>query len=69
MGVVVFLVYHGLYRILGLSNSLSLLIAAGIGIILYIGVCYVFGVEEIKLFIIKARDRMMNYFQGNLYKL
>ena len=62
MGVIVYVVYHGLYGFLGVSklaNLISLLSAVGTGVIVYGVLCYVFGIEEVKDLIGKAKDRVM----------
>ena len=62
MGVIVYIVYHGLYGFLGVSkmaNLLSLLSAVGIGVIVYGVLCYIFGIEEVKDLIGKVKDRVM----------
>ena len=53
MGVIVYVVYHGLYGFLGVSklaNLISLLSAVGTGVIVYGVLCYVFGIEEVMTF-------------------
>jgi putative peptidoglycan lipid II flippase len=68
MGVVVFLVYHGLYKTLGMSkfyNLVSLLVAAGTGVIIYIVLCYIFGIKEVKIIFTKVRDRIMSLSREN----
>lgn len=51
MGLVAYLIYHGLYRALGVSklyNLISLLVAVSIAAIVYVILCYVFKVEEVR---------------------
>lgn len=48
MGVVAYLIYHGLYRVLGVYNLISLLVAVGVGVVVYLVLCYVFKVQEVR---------------------
>ncbi len=51
MGVVAYVVYHGLYGILGISklyNLISLLVAVGLAVIVYGVLCYIFKIEEVR---------------------
>lgn len=60
MGVVAYLIYHGMYGVLGVSklyNLLSLLMAVGVGVVVYVALCYVFGVEEVRDVIGKVKGR------------
>lgn len=60
MGVVAYLIYHRLYGMLGVSklyNLVSLLVAVGIGVIVYGVLCYVFKVEEARDIVGKVRQR------------
>lgn len=62
MGVVAFRLYHGLYKILGVSklyNLVALLVAVGTGAIVYGALCYVFGIEEVRGIAGKVKDRIM----------
>lgn len=62
MGVVVYLAYHGLYKTLGVSklyNLVSLLVATGTGVIIYGVLCYIFGIEEVRVIVGKIKDRTM----------
>jgi putative peptidoglycan lipid II flippase len=61
MGVIVYVVYHSLFSLLGVSklaNLLSLLSAVGIGVLVYGVLCYVFGIEEVKELIGKGKERI-----------
>lgn len=61
MGAVVFSVYYGLDKTLGLSklyDLVSLLAAVGTGVIVYIVLCYVFDIREVKLIVRKVGDRI-----------
>lgn len=61
MGVVAYLVYHGLYEVLGASklyNFISLVAATGVGIVLYGLLCYMFNLEEVRDVINKVRARL-----------
>lgn len=61
MGVVSYFIYHGLYAILGISklyNLVSLLVAAGVGVLVYGVLCYVFKVEEVRDLVGKIRTRL-----------
>lgn len=60
MGLVAYLIYNGLYRALGVSklyNLVSLLVAVGAGIVVYLVLCYVFKVEEVRDVVEKIRER------------
>jgi len=60
MGLIVFIMYNGMHRLLGavkLSNLISLLSSVGIGVIVYGILCYTFGVEEIRVIVAEAKDR------------
>lgn len=51
MGLFVYIIYNGLYGILGMSklyNLISLLVAVGIGVVIYGVLCYVFRVKEVR---------------------
>lgn len=61
MGVIVYVVYHGLFGLLGVSkmaNLLSLLSAVGIGILVYGVLCYIFGIKEVKDLIKRSKNRV-----------
>ena len=61
MGVFAYLIYQGLHRALGASslfNMISLLVAVGVGVILYLVVSYLLGVEEIKNIAAKVTGRL-----------
>lgn len=63
MGVVVYLIYYGMYGVLGVSklyNLISLLVAVGVGVIVYLVLCYVFGVEEVRNVAGKVKGRLKN---------
>lgn len=60
MGVVAYLIYHGMYGILGVSkiyNLVSLLVAVGVGVVVYLVLCYLFKVEEVRDVVGKVRER------------
>lgn len=62
MGVVAYLIYHGLYGVLGVSklyNLISLLVAVGIGVVVYVVLCYVFKVDEVRDVIHKIKVRLI----------
>ncbi len=61
MGVVAYTVYHGLYNVLGLSklyNLISLLVAVGLAIIVYVVLCYLFKIEEVRDMVNKIINRL-----------
>ena len=61
MGVVAYVVYHGLYGILGASklyNLISLLVAVGLAVIVYGVLCYLFGIEEVRDIVDKVMSRI-----------
>ena len=69
MGGVTYLIYHGTYGLLGVSklyNLISLLVAVGVGVIVYLVLCYVFGVEEVMDVVGKVRERLGRNL-GNRY--
>src|SRR5699024_5392461 len=62
MGVVAYVVYHGLYGLLGVSklyNLISLLVAVGLAVIVYIVLCYILGIEEVKDAVDKVKIRLL----------
>lgn len=62
MGVVAYFIYHGLYGALGVSklyNFISLFVAVGIGVVVYIILCYIFKVEEVRDVFGKVKDRFI----------
>ncbi len=61
MGVVAYVVYHGLYGILGASklyNLISLLVAVGLAVIVYGVLCYLFGIEEVRDIVDKVINKL-----------
>ena len=61
MGVVAYLIYHGMYGVLGVSklyNLVSLLVAVGVGVVVYLVLCYIFRVEEVRDVVGKVRERL-----------
>ncbi len=61
MGVVAYVVYHGLYGILGISklyNLISLLVAVGLAVIVYGVLCYIFKIEEVRDVVDKVIKRL-----------
>lgn len=63
MGVVSYMSYHGLYRLLGVSklyNLISLLVAVTIGATVYGVLCYVLGIEEIRDMVDKVKIKLSN---------
>jgi putative peptidoglycan lipid II flippase len=62
MGVATYLTYHVTYGAIGLwklGNLLSLLVAVGIGAALYLVLCYLFGVKEVRMVFGKVRGRLV----------
>lgn len=62
MGAVAFRLYHGLYMMLGMArlyNLLSLLAAAGMGVIVYGILCYALGIEEVRVIVGQFKDRII----------
>lgn len=62
MGLVAYLIYHGLYGVLGVSklyNLISLLVAVSIAAIMYVVLCYVFKIEEVRDVIDKIKIRLV----------
>lgn len=60
MGLVAYVIYHGMYGILGVSklyNLVSLLVTVGVGVIVYLALCYILKVEEVRDAIGKIRER------------
>lgn len=61
MGLVAYLTYRGLYRALGVSklyNLISLLVSVGGGVVVYLVLCYVFKVKEVKDMVGKIKDKL-----------
>lgn len=61
MGIVAYIVYHGLYGILGVSklyNLISLLVAVVLAAIVYGVLCYLFGIEEVRDIVDKVIKRL-----------
>lgn len=61
MGVVAYTVYHGLYSALGVSklyNLISLLIAVVLAVIVYVALCYIFKIKEVRDIINKVKLRL-----------
>lgn len=61
MGVVTYLTYQGIYKLLGVSklyNLISLIASVGIGAVLYVILCYLFKVDEIRDIITKVMERV-----------
>ncbi|MDD2435470.1 MAG: murein biosynthesis integral membrane protein MurJ [Bacilli bacterium] len=68
MGLVMYIVYNVLYSILEvsiLSNFISLLVAMGLGFIIYGILCYLFKVEEVRYIVKKIRERFLTLFKNN----
>lgn len=62
MGVVVYFIYHGLYGTLRVSKSyklISLLVAVLIAAIVYVVLCYVFKIEEVRDVVSKIKARLI----------
>lgn len=62
MGLVAYLIYHGMYGTLGVSklyNLVSLVVAVSIAAIVYVVLCYVFKVEEVRDVINKIKARLV----------
>ena len=62
MGLVAYLIYHGMYGVPGVSklyNLVSLLVAIGVGVVVYLVLCYVFKVEEVRDVVGKVRERFI----------
>ena len=62
MGLIAYVMYNGMYRLLGaakLSNLISLLLSVGIGIIAYGILCYAFSIEEFKAMVTEIKNRIM----------
>ncbi|MDR7857533.1 murein biosynthesis integral membrane protein MurJ [Tissierella sp.] len=60
MGLVAYMIYHGMYGALGsgtLYNLMSLLVAVGVGVVVYLVLCYLFKVEEIRMVVKKIKDK------------
>lgn len=61
MGVIAYVVYHGLYSALGVSklyNLISLLVAVGLAVIVYGVLCYLFRIEEVRDLVDKVKLRL-----------
>lgn len=56
-----YFIYHELYSILGVAklyNLISLLVAAGSGVVIYGILCYILGIEEVKEIIGRLKVRL-----------
>jgi putative peptidoglycan lipid II flippase len=61
MGLVTYLIYYGIYRALGdgiIYNLISLLMAVGVGVVVYLVLCYVFDIREIRMAFYKIWKRL-----------
>ena len=61
MGVVAYVVYHGVYSVLGVSklyNLVSLIVAVVLDVIVYGVLCYVFRIEEVRDLVDKVVGRL-----------
>lgn len=61
MGLAAYFIYKGLYGAIGLwklGNLISLLVAAGLGAILYMVLCYMLNVEEVRDLVGKGKKRV-----------
>lgn len=64
MGLVAYLTYHGIYGVIGLwklGNLVSLLVAVGVGAGLYLVLCYLFGVQEVRMVVGEVRGRLVKW--------
>lgn len=64
MGIVAYVVYNGLYGLLGISklyNLVSLLVAVGSAIIVYGILCYLFKIEEVRDIVDRAKMRIISW--------
>ena len=62
MGLVAYFTYHGIYGVLGISklnNLISLLVAVGLGVVVYGVLCYVFKVKEVRDVVDKVKKRLI----------
>lgn len=62
MGAISYVAYNQIYAILGVSklyNLISLMIAVGLGIIVYGVLCYIFKVEEVRDIVNKIKTRLI----------
>ena len=62
MGVVIYLIYNWIYGMIGVSklyNLISLLLAVGVGVVVYVVLCYVFKVKEVRDVVGKVRERFI----------
>lgn len=58
MGIAAYVVYQGLYNMIGVSklyNLISLLVAIGVGVIVYGVSCYLLGIKEIRNIVYKMK--------------
>ncbi|HQK54311.1 MAG TPA: murein biosynthesis integral membrane protein MurJ [Sedimentibacter sp.] len=64
MGAIVYIIYNGLNKLLGndsLSNLILLMTSISVGVVVYIIICYLIGVNEVKVFFDKVKQRIANY--------
>lgn len=62
MGAVAYFTYYGLYGMLGVSSLyklISLIVAVGLAVIVYVVLCYALKIEEVRDFIEKAKERLL----------
>lgn len=60
MGVAAYFIYHEIYRMLGVSklyNLIALLVAIGVGIVIYGLLCYMLKIEEVREIVEKVAKR------------
>lgn len=61
MGICVYIIYNQMYKLLGVSsinNLISLSLAVGIGVLIYVASSYMFGVESIKNVLDVAKNKI-----------
>jgi len=62
MGIAAYFIYHELYKILGVAklyNLIALLAAASSGVVIYVVLCYVLGIDEVKNVVNKLKLRII----------
>lgn len=65
MGIIAYIVYHGIYNVLGASklyNLISLLFAVVVGVIVYGILCYILRIREVRDVVLSVRSRIFKKY-------
>ncbi len=61
MGAIVYTLYYGMSKVLGTGNIyslISLLTAVGVGVVTYLTLCHMLGIEEVRMVLGKVKQRL-----------